>query len=44
MSTILYIREQAMSFEEKSTWIYGALAVTLPVIYFATIVAYRRGF
>lgn len=26
-----------MSFEEKSTWIYGVIAVTLPVIYFAIV-------
>ena len=26
-----------MSFEEKGTWLYLVLAITLPVIYFATI-------
>lgn len=26
-----------MSFEEKGTWLYGILAVAVPVIYFATI-------
>jgi len=26
-----------MSFEEKSTWIYAVIAVTLPVAYFATV-------
>ena len=26
-----------MSYEEKSTWVYAAVAVVIPVIYFATI-------
>lgn len=26
-----------MSFEEKNTWIYGAIAVVVPVIYFAAV-------
>jgi len=28
-----------MSFEEKGIWLYSVIAVTLPVIYFATILA-----
>jgi hypothetical protein len=26
-----------MSFEEKNTWIYGAIAIVVPVIYFAVL-------
>jgi hypothetical protein len=35
---MLYMQEQEMSFEEKSTWIYGVLAVALPLVYFATVI------
>jgi hypothetical protein len=39
MSRTLYI-EAAVSFEEKSTWVYAVIAVVLPIAYFATILAH----
>jgi hypothetical protein len=37
MSKTLYIWEQAMSFEEKGTWVYAVIGGVLSAIYFTTI-------